>query len=64
MIRAVAYHGAHDFKFDIADLGPIKVGNELTDEPVLLLTDISHTRYLSVDNGNIQGSEIVAIFGI
>jgi threonine dehydrogenase-like Zn-dependent dehydrogenase len=45
------------------DVGPRKVPDNLTDEQVLFLTDIFPTGYSGVDWGNIQGGEIVAIFG-
>ncbi len=37
--------------------------DSLTDEQVLFLTDIFPTGYTGVDWGNVQGGEIVAIFG-
>lgn len=46
-----------------ADYGPRLVPDSLTDEQVLFLTDIFPTGYTGIDWGNVQGGEIVAIFG-
>lgn len=46
-----------------ADYGPRKVPEHLSDEQVLFLTDIFPTGYTGIDWGNVQGGEIVAIFG-
>lgn len=46
-----------------ADYGPRKVPPNLTNEQVLFLTDIFPTGYTGVDWANVQGGEIVAIFG-
>lgn len=46
-----------------ADVGPLKIDSNLTDERVLFLTDIFPTGYQAAENGNIQGGETVAIWG-
>ncbi len=46
-----------------ADYGPRIVPDNLTDEQVLFLTDIFPTGYTGIDWGNVQGGEVVAIFG-
>ena len=46
-----------------ADVGPRKVPDNLTDEQVLVLTDIVPTGYTGVDWGEVNGGETVAIFG-
>ncbi|AYA38582.1 glutathione-dependent formaldehyde dehydrogenase [Hymenobacter oligotrophus] len=46
-----------------ADHGPRIVPDSLTDEQVLFLTDIFPTGYSGIDWGEVQGGEIVAIFG-
>jgi len=46
-----------------ADFGPRKVPDNLTDEQVLFLTDIFPTGYQGIDWGEVNGGEIVAIFG-
>jgi threonine dehydrogenase-like Zn-dependent dehydrogenase len=46
-----------------AHFGPRKVPENLTDEQVLFLTDIFPTGYTGIDWGEVNGGEIVAIFG-
>ena len=46
-----------------ADVGPIKVPENLTDEQVLFLSDIYPTGYQAAENCNLRGGETVAIWG-
>jgi threonine dehydrogenase-like Zn-dependent dehydrogenase len=46
-----------------ADFGPRIVPDSLTDDQVLFLTDIFPTGYSAIDWGEVNGGEIVAIFG-
>ena len=46
-----------------ADVGPIKVPDELTDEQVLFLSDILPTGYMAAENCNIQPGDTVAVWG-
>ena len=46
-----------------ADVGPIKVPDNLTDEQVLFLSDIYPTGYQAAVNCSIKGGETVAIWG-
>jgi threonine dehydrogenase-like Zn-dependent dehydrogenase len=46
-----------------ADIGPIKIPNELTDEQVIFLSDIFPTGYQAAENCNIQPGQTVAIWG-
>ncbi|GAC1449309.1 MAG: zinc-dependent alcohol dehydrogenase [Ktedonobacteraceae bacterium] len=46
-----------------ADIGPIKIPAELTDEQTLFLTDVFPTGYMAVDNCNIQRGDTVAVWG-
>lgn len=46
-----------------ADVGPIKIPEELTDEQVLFLSDIFPTGYMAAENCNIQSGDTVAIWG-
>jgi threonine dehydrogenase-like Zn-dependent dehydrogenase len=46
-----------------ADVGPLRVPDELSDEQVLFLTDALPTGYMAAENGGIQGGETVAIWG-
>ena len=46
-----------------ADVGPLKVPPELTDEQVLFLSDILPTGYMAAENCDIRGGETVAVWG-
>jgi alcohol dehydrogenase len=46
-----------------ANFGPRVVSDGLTDEQVLFLTDIFPTGWSAIDWANMQGGEIVAVFG-
>jgi threonine dehydrogenase-like Zn-dependent dehydrogenase len=46
-----------------ADVGPIKVGEELTDEQVLFLSDILPTGYMGAEMCNIQPGDTIAVWG-
>ncbi len=46
-----------------ADVGPIKIEDDLPDEQVLLLSDIFPTGYFGADLCDIHGGEVIAVFG-
>jgi threonine dehydrogenase-like Zn-dependent dehydrogenase len=46
-----------------ADVGPIKVPEELSDEQVLFLSDIFPTGYMAAENCNIEPGDTVAVWG-
>jgi threonine dehydrogenase-like Zn-dependent dehydrogenase len=46
-----------------ADVGPFPVPEGLSDEQVLFLTDILPTGYQAAERGEVQGGDIVAVFG-
>jgi threonine dehydrogenase-like Zn-dependent dehydrogenase len=46
-----------------ADVGPIKVDDDLSDEQVLFLSDIFPTGFMGADFCEITGGEVVAVFG-
>ncbi|WP_375415884.1 zinc-dependent alcohol dehydrogenase [uncultured Hymenobacter sp.] len=46
-----------------ADFGPRIIPDSLTDDQALFLTDIFPTGYSAIDWGEVNGGEIVAIFG-
>src|SRR3954451_17662871 len=46
-----------------ANVGPIKVPDELTDEQVLFLSDILPTGYMAAENCNIHPGDTVAVWG-
>ncbi len=46
-----------------ADVGPLKLETDLTDEQVLFLSDIFPTGYMAAENCNIQPGDVVAVWG-
>jgi threonine dehydrogenase-like Zn-dependent dehydrogenase len=46
-----------------ADIGPIKVPEELTDDQVLFLSDIFPTGYMGAEMCNIQPGDTIAVWG-
>jgi threonine dehydrogenase-like Zn-dependent dehydrogenase len=46
-----------------ADVGPIKIEDDLTDDQVLFLSDIFPTGYFGADLCDIKGGEVIAVFG-
>jgi threonine dehydrogenase-like Zn-dependent dehydrogenase len=46
-----------------ADVGPIKIEDDLSDEEVLFLSDIFPTGYFGADLCDIEGGEVIAVFG-
>jgi threonine dehydrogenase-like Zn-dependent dehydrogenase len=46
-----------------ADVGPIKIEDDLTDEQVLFLSDIFPTGYMGAEFCEITGGECIAVFG-
>ncbi|MEA2320390.1 MAG: hypothetical protein QOD81_240, partial [Solirubrobacteraceae bacterium] len=46
-----------------ADVGPLKIEDDLTDEQVLFLSDIFPTGFMGAEFCEIQGGEVIAVFG-
>src|SRR5919107_1410497 len=46
-----------------ADVGPIKIEDDLSDEQVLFLSDIFPTGYMGAEFCDISGGESIAVFG-
>jgi threonine dehydrogenase-like Zn-dependent dehydrogenase len=46
-----------------ADVGPLKIPDELSDEQVLFLSDIFPTGYMAADMCGIQPGDVIAVFG-
>jgi len=46
-----------------ADVGPIKIESDLTDEKVLFLSDIFPTGYMAAENAQIEPGDTVAVWG-
>jgi threonine dehydrogenase-like Zn-dependent dehydrogenase len=54
---------AQYLRVPFADVGPIKIPENLRDEQVLFLSDIFPTGYMAAENCNIQPGDIVAVWG-
>lgn len=54
---------AEYLRVPFADVGPIKVPDELTDEQVLFLSDIFPTGYMGAEFCNIQPGDTIAVWG-
>ncbi len=46
-----------------ADVGPLKIENDLPDEKLLFLTDIFPTGYMGAENADIKEGDTVAVWG-
>jgi threonine dehydrogenase-like Zn-dependent dehydrogenase len=63
MLGGYAGGQAEYARVPFADIGPIKVPEELSDEQVLFLSDIFPTGYMAADMCHIQPGDIVAVWG-
>ena len=54
---------AEYLRVPFADVGPIKIPSELSDEQVLFLSDIFPTGYMAAENAEIAQGDTVAIWG-
>jgi threonine dehydrogenase-like Zn-dependent dehydrogenase len=63
MLGGYAGGQAEYARVPFADVGPIKVPDNLTDEQVLFLSDIFPTGYMAAEAGGIQPGDIVAVWG-
>jgi threonine dehydrogenase-like Zn-dependent dehydrogenase len=63
MLGGYAGGQAEYARVPFADVGPLKVPPELTDEQVLFLSDIFPTGYMGAEMCNIKGGEVVAVWG-
>ena len=59
------YDGGHAERVRVpfADIGPMKIPDDMSDEDVLFLTDILPTGYQAAEMGDITPDDTVAIFG-
>jgi threonine dehydrogenase-like Zn-dependent dehydrogenase len=46
-----------------ADVGPLKVPDHLTDDQVILLSDVFPTGYMAAENADISEGDVVAVWG-
>jgi threonine dehydrogenase-like Zn-dependent dehydrogenase len=63
MLGGYAGGQAEYARVPFADVGPLKVPDDLSDEQVLFLSDIFPTGYMAAENCNIQPGDVVAIWG-
>ena len=63
MLGGFAGGQAEYVRVPFADVGPLKVPSFLEDEKVLFLSDILPTGYMGAEMCNIQGGDVVAVWG-
>jgi len=63
MMGGYAGGQAQYVRVPFADVGPLKIENDLPDEKVLFLSDIFPTGYMAAENAQIQDNDIVAVWG-
>src|SRR5215210_2198551 len=63
MLGGFAGGQAEYARVPFADVGPLKVPEELTDEQVLFLSDIFPTGYMGAEMCDIQGGDVIAVWG-
>ncbi len=63
MLGGYAGGQAEAVRVPFADVGPLKVPEDLSDEQVIFLTDIFPTGYMAIEHCNLKGGEVVAIWG-
>jgi threonine dehydrogenase-like Zn-dependent dehydrogenase len=63
MMGGYAGGQAEYVRVPFADVGPLKIPPELSDEQVLFLSDIFPTGYMAAENCNIQPGDTVAVWG-
>ena len=63
MLGGYAGGQAEYVRVPFADIGPLKVPGNLTDEQALFLSDILPTGYMGAEMCNIQPGAVVAVFG-
>jgi len=63
MMGGYAGGQAEYVRVPFADIGPVKVQDDLTDDQVLFLSDIFPTGYMAAENCNIKPGDTVAVWG-
>lgn len=63
MLGGFAGGQAEYARVPFADVGPLKVPEDLTDDQVLFLSDIFPTGYMGAEMCEIQGGDVVAVWG-
>jgi len=63
MMGGYAGGQAQYVRVPFANIGPLKIENDLPDEKVLFLSDIFPTGYMAAENAQIKENDIVAVWG-
>ena len=63
MMGGYAGGQAQYVRVPFANIGPLKIENDLPDEKVLFLSDIFPTGYMAAENAQIQENDVVAVWG-
>src|SRR6201996_7339901 len=63
MLGGYAGGQAEYLRVPMADVGPIKIPDEISDEQALFLSDIFPTGYMAAENAQIKDGDTVAIWG-
>jgi threonine dehydrogenase-like Zn-dependent dehydrogenase len=63
MLGGYAGGQAEYLRVPMADVGPIKIPDEISDEQALFLSDIFPTGYMAAENAQIEDGDTVAIWG-
>ena len=63
MLGGYAGGQAEYLRVPFADVGPIKIESDLSDEQVLFLSDIFPTGYMAAENAEIESGDTVAVWG-
>ena len=63
MLGGYAGGEAEYARVPFADVGPLKVPEDLSDEQVLFLSDIFPTGYMGAEMCDIRGGEVIAVWG-
>lgn len=63
MLGGFAGGQAEYLRVPFADVSPIKIESDLTDEQVLFLSDVFPTGYMAAEQADIQPGETVAVWG-
>ena len=63
MLGGYAGGQAEYVRVPFADIGPLKVPPELSDDQVLFLSDVLPTGYMAAENCNLQPGDTVAVWG-
>lgn len=63
MLGGYAGGQAEYLRVPYADVGPVKIDSDLSDEQVLFLSDIFPTGYMAAENAEIEENDTVAVWG-